>query len=92
MRHSEIPLMQLLFCVGGLGIGIKHDALELVDGIIVGVSSSRIIFKSKKKKKSLKMQTFFLSLSCVQTSKRKANVHVSVILVTGASKMETVQF
>lgn len=51
MRHSEIPLMQLLFCVGGLGIGIKHDALELVDGIIVGVSSSRIIFKSKKKKK-----------------------------------------
>lgn len=85
--------MQLLFCVGGLGIGIKHDALELVDGIIVGVSSSRIIFKSKKKKKKgLKMQTFFLSLSCVQTSKRKANVHVSVILVTGASKMETVQF
>lgn len=33
--HSE---MQLLLYVGGLGIGIKHDTLKLVDGIIMGVS------------------------------------------------------
>lgn len=35
---SEIPLLQLLLYVGGLGISVKQETLELVDGIIMGVS------------------------------------------------------
>lgn len=34
--------MQLLLCVGGLGIGIKHDTLEIVDGIIMDVDEEVI--------------------------------------------------
>lgn len=43
--------MQLLLYVGGLGIRVKHDTLEFVDGIIMGVSHesfSKILLLSTK--------------------------------------------